>query len=165
MEEMTNMRLTPDEYGCMLTLAGKSRAEDCFTHCGAVALDKNKRVLGVAYNGLKAGMTIPEWMKLPENRILKNDFMLHAENNLFAMVKKDECDVLYLNISPCHSCCKIIAAHNVRRIVYMKEYHRCNKFKEFLSFYGIEYHELPITSKQNILNYLSNKNNFPELEI
>jgi len=164
-EELLSInRLTVDEYGCMLTLAGKSRAEDYFTHCGAVALNKNKRVLGVAYNGLKAGYDIPSWMKLPENRIRKNDYMLHAENNLFAMVKKDECDVLYLNISPCHPCCRIIAANNVRKVVFIKEYHRCNKYIEFLGFYGIEYMELPKKSKENIKEYLLNKSNFEELE-
>jgi deoxycytidylate deaminase len=156
-------RLSIEEYGCMLSLIGKGRSEDCFTHTSGVAISKDKRILGISYNGLKAGMQIPNWMKLQENRAKKSDFYLHAEDNLFSLVKRGECDLLCLNISPCISCCRTIAANNVRRVVYLKEYHRCNKFKEFLAFYDIDYAELPIISKQNIRRYLLDDRNFEEL--
>lgn len=164
MTQLLKNRLTIEEYGCMLTLAGKSRAEDYFTHCGACALDKNKRVLGISYNGLKKGFDIPAWMKLSENRILKNKYTIHAENNLFAMVKKDECDILCLNLSPCFKCMSIIAANEVRRVVYLKEYHRDQEFKEFFDFYKIEYQELSKDSKDKIKHYITTQSNFPELD-
>jgi len=158
-----NNRLSIEEYGCMLTLAGKSRAEDYFTHCGACAIDVNKRVLGISYNGLKKGFKIPDWMKEHEKRLLKNKFMIHAENNLFAMVKKDECDTLCLNLSPCEPCSKIIVANGVNKVYYLKEYHREQTFKEIFDFYKVEYHELSSSCKLNIKNYLTDMNNFPEL--
>lgn len=156
-------RLSIDEYGCFLALVGKSRSEDYFTHCSAVGLTKDKRVIGISYNGLKAGMEVPDWMKLEENREKKSDYYLHAESNLFSLIKNDECETIYLNISPCLACSRIIAAHNVKRVVYLKEYHRCNKFKEFFDFYSIKYEELSKKSKNNILNYVLDARNFEEI--
>ena len=156
-------RLNIYEYGCMLTLVGKSRSEDYFTHASAVGISKDKRILGIAYNGLKAGQEVPEWMQLEENRQKKTAYYLHAEDNLFALVKKDECHTLCVNISPCLPCCKVIAANGVKMVVYIKEYAKCNGFKEFFKFYGISYEELPVRSKQKIKEYLTNMANFPEL--
>ena len=158
------MRLSIDEYGCFLSLVGKSRSEDYFTCCSAVGITKDKRVIGISYNGLKAGMTVPEWMKLEQNREKKSDYYLHAESNLFSLIKNDECNTIYLNISPCLACSRLIAAQNVKKVVYLQEYHRCNKFKEFFDFYGIEHYELSRDGKDNILNYLADQSNFKELE-
>ncbi len=164
MEKILNNRLTIEEYGCMLSLIGKGRSEDYFTHTSGVAISKDKRVLGISYNGLASGMSVPEWMKEEKNRAKKSDFYLHAEDNLFAMIKRGECELLCLNISPCISCCRLIVANNVKRIVYLKEYHRCNKFKEFFKFYNIKCEELPANGKHKIRKYLDNKKNFEELE-
>lgn len=157
-------RLTIEEYGCMLSLVGKGRSEDYFTHTSGVAISKDKRILGISYNGLKSGMEVPEWMKLEENREKKSNYYLHAEDNLFSLVKRGECYLLCLNISPCISCCRTIAANEVKKVVYLKEYHRCYKYKEFFEFYGIECYEVPSASKLKIKNYLSNQNNFAELK-
>ncbi len=156
-------RLNIEEYGCFLSLAGKSRSEDYFTQCSAVAIDKNKRILGISYNGLSHGMEIPEWMKLEENREKKSEYYLHAESNLFSLIRGSECDLICLNISPCIACSRIIVSHNVRKVVYLKEYHRCNKFKEFFDFHNVKYEELSKQSKDKILTYIKNTDNFKEL--
>lgn len=156
-------RLTIEEYGCMLSLIGKGRSEDCFTRTSGVAISKDKRVLGISYNGLKSGMKVPTWMKDPNNRAEKSDYYLHAEDNLFSLIKKGECDLLCLNISPCISCCRTIAANEVKHVVYLKKYHRCDKFTEFFKFYGIDCREMSVTSKSNISRYLSRQSNFEEL--
>lgn len=156
-------RLTVDEYGCHLTLAGKSRSEDPHTRCCAVGMRKDKSILGISYNGLKAGFELPEWMKLEENRHKKSELFIHAEDNLFRFVKDDDCDTVYINLSPCMACAKRIVAQKVRRVVYLKEYHSCKKFKEIFDFYGILYEELSQSSKDKIWEYMSDKNNFPEL--
>jgi deoxycytidylate deaminase len=156
-------RLTIEEYGCMLSLIGKGRSEDYFTHTSGVAISEDKRIIGISYNGLKPGMIVPEWMKLSENRERKSEYYLHAEDNLFSLIKRGECHLLCLNISPCISCCRTIAANQVKHVVYLKEYHRCNKFKDFFDFYGIDCRELATENKNNISNYLLNKFNFEEL--
>ncbi len=156
-------RLNIEEYGCLLTLIGKSRSEDYFTHCSAVAISKEKRILGISYNGLTHGMEVPEWMKLEENREKKSDYYIHAESNLFSLLEKDKCELICLNISPCIRCCNTIAAHSVKRVVYLKEYPKCDKFKGFFDFHKIEYKELERESKNKIHSYLTNFDNFKEL--
>jgi deoxycytidylate deaminase len=160
---MNYNRLTIEEYGCLLSLVGKSRSEDYFTHCSAVAIGKDKRILGISYNGLSHGMEVPEWMKLEENREKKSDYYIHAESNLFSLLNRGECELICLNISPCIRCCNTIAAHSVKRVVYLKEYPKCNKFKGFFDFHKINYEELNLKSKNKILNYLTSMDNFKEL--
>lgn len=159
---MTN-RLSWDEYGCLLALMAKSRSVDKFTRVGGVALDEKGRVIGVSYNGLKSGMETPDWMNLEENRAKKSEFFIHSESNLCALLKINECHTICLTISPCIKCCQAIAALNIKRVVYISEYKKCNKFKEFFDFYGIEHKELNEVEKNNIKNYFTNLKNFEEL--
>jgi deoxycytidylate deaminase len=156
-------RLTFDEYGCLLALMAKSRSEDEFTKIGGVALDKNGRVLGVSYNGLKSGQIMPDWMKLEENRERKSDLFIHCESNLCALLRKGECHTLCLTQSPCIKCCQQICALDIQKVVYLTEYKKCGKFKDFLNFHNIDYYELSRLSKDKILNYIRNQNSFPEL--
>lgn len=157
------MRLSFDEYGCLLALVGKCRSEDFFTRIGGAAFNANHRVLGVAYNGLKPGQVMPEWMKLEENRDKKSDLFIHCESNLCALLTKGQCKTIYLTQSPCIKCCQNIAALDIQRVVYLKEYKRCNKFKDFLTFHHVDYQELINESKQKILEYLKDLKNFEEL--
>jgi len=161
--ESNNKRLSFDEYGCLLALAGKSRSEDVFTRIGGAAFDPNNRVLGVAYNGLKPGQIMPDWMKLEENRPRKSDLFIHCESNLCAFLRVNECKTIYLTQSPCIKCCQQIAALNIERVVYLKEYKKCDKYKEFLTFHNIEFKELDTQSKGNILAYLQDSSNYEEL--
>lgn len=157
-------RLSWEEYGCLLALMGKSRSEDSHTRVSAVALNKNGRVLGVSYNGLTPGKHFPEWMRKEENRAKKGEIMIHAEANLCAMLKHGECHTVCLTISPCIGCCQNLVSLDVKRVIYLKEYHRCDKFKEFFRFHGVEYFELSKTSKKRIADYIKNNLNFTELD-
>lgn len=158
------MRLSRLEYGCYLALAAKSRSEDPFTKVGAVALSKDNRVLGTAYNGLKPGAKVEPWMLREENRARKSDLFIHAESNLCALLRKGECYTICLTQSPCIKCCQNIAALDIKTVVYLQEYTKCNLFKEFFSFHGVQYFELDPVSKNNIKQYIKDFSNFFELE-
>lgn len=155
-------RMSFDEYGCFLAMAAKTRSEDPHTKVGAVAFSSDYRILGSAYNGLKPKAKIPEWMKDNEKRDKKGNLFIHAESNLCALLKKGECHTICITQSPCIKCCQTIAATGISKVVYLKEY-RCQEFKEFFDFHQIEYIELPPSSKQKILDYIKNLNNFSEL--
>lgn len=148
-------RLTFDEYGCLLALVAKSRSEDPFTQVGVCALDEEGRVLGTGYNGLLPGRVLESWMFLEENRERKSDLFIHAESNLFSRLKRNECYSLYLTLTPCIKCCQNIAALNIKRVVYLAEYEKCNKYKDFLSFYDIDFFELNPISKIKIKSFLN----------
>ncbi len=156
-------KLSWDEYGCFLALVGKSRSVDPFTKIGGSAFNFENRVLGVSYNGLKSGVDMPEWMKLEENRAKKSDLFIHCESNLCSLLTRNDCKTIYLTQSPCIKCCQNIAALNIERVVYLKEYKKCDKYKEFLFFHNIKYEELSKHGKDNLLNYIKNINNFEEL--
>lgn len=156
------MRLSKEEYGCLLALAAKSRSEDPHTKIGAVALSADNRVLGTAYNGLKPGRYVEEWMTKEENREAKGDVFIHAEANLCALLRKGECHTICLTQSPCIKCCQNIAALDIVRVVYLKEY-SCKKFKNFFEFHGVEYFQLSFESKQRIADHIRNFSNFTEL--
>jgi len=156
-------RLSWDEYGCFLALVGKSRSIDPHTRIGGSAFSSENRVLGVSYNGLKSGMELPDWMTLEENRAKKGDLMLHCESNLCSLLTRNQCTTIYLTQSPCIKCCQNIAALNIQRVVYLKEYKNCGKFKEFLEFHRIQFEQLNSDSKKNILNYIKDTSNFDEL--
>ena len=156
-------RLTFDEYGCLLALCAKSRSIDPHTRIGGSAFDLHNQVRAVAYNGLKSGVELPDWMKLEENREKKADLFIHCESNLCALITKNECKTLYLTHSPCIKCCQNICALNIERVVYLKEYKNCGKFKEFLDFHGIKYEELNKDSKNRIFDYIGDYKNFEEL--
>jgi deoxycytidylate deaminase len=147
-------RLSKDEYGCLLALSASTRSEDPHTRVGAAAMTVEGRIIGLSYNGLKSGMIKPSWMDEEENRQRKGELMIHAEQNIVSLIKRGECHTLYLTISPCIGCCNTIASHEIKRVVYLKEYHRCSKFKDFLSFYGIKYEELDIKGKNNIISHI-----------
>jgi len=158
-----SQRLTKDQYSCFLALVAKSRSEDPHTKIGAVAISEDNRVLASSYNGLKSGFELEKWMFLEENREKKADYFIHAEANLCALLKKDECHTIALTQSPCIRCCQQIGSLNIKRVIYIKEYERCSKFKDFFKFYNIEYMELPKESKQRILEYIKDSNNYKEL--
>lgn len=157
------MRLTFDEYGCLLALCGKSRSIDPHTRIGGSAFGFNNEVCGVAYNGLKPGADLEEWMKLEENREKKADLFIHCESNLCALLTRGKCRTIYLTQSPCIKCCQNIAALNIQRVVYIKEYKKCDKFKEFLSFHKVKFERLSKESRDKVFDYVKDLNNFEEL--
>jgi dCMP deaminase len=95
------------------------------SHCqrakvGAVIV-KNKNVVSYGYNGTPAGMdntcedgdtTRPETVHAEMNAILK------AAKSGYAV----DSSTLYLTLSPCKECAKLILQSGINRVVYDKEY-------------------------------------------
>ena len=76
-----------------------------------------------------------------EKLLVSKQTVLHAESNALAFagrygISTDGCD-LYITLSPCIECSKLIIQHGIRRVVYLEEY-RCNKGLDFLKKHGIE---------------------------
>ena len=49
---------------------------------------------------------------------------------------------LYVTISPCHECAKIIIQSGIKRVVYLEDYHRedtANMAKYLFRMCGVEY--------------------------
>lgn len=96
------------------------------SHCkrkqvGAV-LVKDDRIVACAYNG-----TIPGTSNCCEDdKGNTNEFVLHAEQNIFTFCNREglstnNCD-LYITMSPCKTCSKLIASAGIKRVFYSEEY-------------------------------------------
>ncbi len=101
---------------------------------------KNNQIISDGYNGTPAGYdnnceyeTRFGWETRPE--------VLHAESNALMKLAKNTNSSLgstiYLTISPCFECAKLIIQAGVSRVVYSKEY-RITKGIEFLKQFNID---------------------------
>lgn len=92
------------------------RSEDPFYQVGAVALNHEGRILGTAYNGLVRELDMPEvfW----DNKELRKPYIVHAEQNLCALLRRGEAHTVAVTLEPCNDCLRLLAAHGVRRVLY-----------------------------------------------
>lgn len=129
-------RISWDEYAIKLATVASMRSEDPYRKVGACALDYNNRVLGVAYNGLKSGINVPEsfW----KDRDKRRPFMIHAEANILSLFKKGECKTLAVTCMPCSSCAQLIVANDIKRVIYEDVYNHDEAGIDILKFYNIE---------------------------
>jgi len=98
---------------------------------------KNKMIISDGYNGTPTGF---------EN-ICEDDenytkwYVLHAEANAImkvsASTQSSEGATLYITLSPCRECSKLIFQSGIKRVVYHKEYKDTSGL-EFLKKGGIE---------------------------
>jgi dCMP deaminase len=104
-------------------------------------LVKDGNVISFGYNGTPAGMD----NGCEENNVTKDE-VIHAEMNSILKAAKSGNSVdgstLYLSLSPCQNCCKLIIQSGIKRVVYLQDY-RDLKPVEFLSqFVKVEKHEI-----------------------
>ena len=115
------------------------------SHCtrskvGAV-LVKDGNVISFGYNGTPAGMD----NACEENNVTKDE-VIHAEMNAILKAAKSgnavDGSTLYLSLSPCQNCCKLIIQSGIKRVVYLEGY-RDLKPIEFLSkFIQVEKYDI-----------------------
>lgn len=113
-----------------------SRSEDLHKKVGACILNKEGRVLSVGYNGLtsKHVVDVDFW----ENRDYRRDYVIHAEVNALALIKKqDEPYLIATTLLPCSHCAINIACYGIKIVVYNEEYEKDQKAKDIFKFYNI----------------------------
>lgn len=132
---MSAPRISWEEYSLRIAQVASMRSEDPFKKVGACALDKNNRVIGVAYNGLASGIVVEEsfW----KDRDARRPYMIHAEANLLSLFKRGECQLLACTLLPCSSCATMIASYDIKRVIYSETYHHDDKALDIFKFYQI----------------------------
>jgi dCMP deaminase len=126
-------RLSIERYAMELAFVASRRSEDPFRQVGAVALDKNNRVIGTAYNGLAAGKkSSPSFWQDREKR---RKFMFHAEQNLCSLFKRGEVTTVAVTTMPCNECSTLLASHGVKHVLYNDDYP--SEAPEILKFHGL----------------------------
>lgn len=97
------------------------RSQDPHTKVGAVIV-KDGVIVGTGYNGAPRGFKYRfDWYSNE-----KYDYVIHAEMNAIANaqsvgVSVVGCDI-YLTLSPCHDCIKLLIQNQIKNVYYLEEY-------------------------------------------
>jgi len=146
---MTIERPAFDDIFMELAVNLAKRSHCIKRHVGAV-LTKDTRIISIGYNGPPAGThnCDEEWPQTGCPRSSKGScsLALHAEQNaiLYAVKNKTSVDgsTLYVTLSPCLSCARIIYAMGIEKVVYLKSYAAYKGLQEdegleFLKRFGV----------------------------
>jgi dCMP deaminase len=100
------------------TISKHSKAER--KKVGAV-LVKNNRIISIGYNGMPSGFD----NTCEENNITKKE-VIHAESNCITKCARStetsEGATLYVTLSPCMECSKLIIQSGIKEVIYKDEY-------------------------------------------
>ena len=125
------------------------------SHCvkiqvGAV-LTKDTRIVSLGYNGPPAGThnCDMEWPKEGCPRDSKGgcSLALHAEQNAIIYASKNNVPLencsIYVTLSPCLACARIIYASGIKRVIYLNSYGEYKKIGsdegvDFLKKFGVD---------------------------
>lgn len=120
--------LSWDEYFMTFAKVASQKSKDPSTKVGACIVDKEKRVVGLGYNGFPKKC---DDNKLPMDR--KGDFLdtkyayvVHAEPNAILNSTKETKDCkMYVTLFPCNECAKLIIQAGINEVIYLD-----NKYKD-----------------------------------
>lgn len=98
---------------------------------------KDKMIISDGYNGTPTGFE----NFCEDDQGYTKWYVLHAEANAIAKVSSSTQSTngatLYITLSPCKECCKLIFQSGIKRVVYNKKY-RDTSGLEFLEKAGVE---------------------------
>lgn len=133
-----NKVMSWDQYFINICNVVKLRSPDPSLSVGCVLVSmKNNNIISCGYNGLKRGISDHiDW----SDREFIHSIILHAEINCLLTANNllNESLKMYINVSPCAQCVKLLASANVNKIIYLNDYKDIEKVKKLCEFYNIE---------------------------
>jgi dCMP deaminase len=149
--KFTNMnRPAFDDIYMELAVNLAKRSHCIKRHVGAV-LTKDTRIISIGYNGPPSGThnCDEQWPDVGCPRDSKGgcSLAIHAEQNaiLYAVKNKTSVDgaTLYITLSPCLACSRIIYSMGILRVIYLNSYAEfkglpADEGVEFLQKFGVE---------------------------
>lgn len=124
-----------------MALVVKERSPDLRTQVGAVIVDKDKRIVSTGYNGTPAGFddSFIDWFDKS-----KHPYIIHAEANAIAYARRSlKGCTIYVTLSPCPECAKMIVQHKIKRVVFANHRDANNFSLDFFKQCGVDYELLP----------------------
>lgn len=131
-----SQRIDWNNYFLEIAKVVSIKSPDTHTKVGCVLVSKiNNRIMGTGYNGLISGSNDDiDW----NDREMIRKYVIHAEMNcLIYSGKINEPCKLYITISPCKDCIKLIASYNIKDIYYREQYRDFENTLQVCEFYGI----------------------------
>lgn len=115
-----------DDYFMSIAFLSAMRSKDPNTQVGATIVNRDKRIVGIGYNGFPRGCSDDElpWDREAEDPLdTKYPFVCHAEMN--AILNKNSADVngcsIYVALFPCNECTKLIIQSGITEVIYLSD--------------------------------------------
>lgn len=124
MNQNVSKHISWDEYFMGVSILSALRSKDPNTKVGACIVNKNKRIVGIGYNGFPVGCSDLEFPWDREGSFLhtKYPFVVHAEANaILNSTTSLEGATIYVSLFPCHECSKLIIQSGIKEIVYLSD--------------------------------------------
>ncbi len=113
--------LSWDEYFMSMAHLSAKRSKDPSTQVGACIVNKDKRVVGLGYNGFPRGCDddIYPWERNGDLLDTKYPFVVHAElNAILNSIQNLAGCTIYVSLFPCNECAKAIIQAGITKVVY-----------------------------------------------
>lgn len=114
-----------DEYFMGVALISARRSKDPNTQVGACIVDKDKRIVGIGYNGFPNGCSDDElpWQNKGDFLSTKYPYACHAELNaiLNSIGKELKGCKIYSTLFPCNECAKAIIQCGINEVIYLSD--------------------------------------------
>ena len=123
-----------------------AKLSTCISKQVASLLIKDNRILAMGYNGTTVGMKhcteiFDSNFDREKHHLWSNQNELHAEQNMISFCAKNgiktEGTTIFLTISPCIHCAKIIVASGIKEIYYIELYDKDTSGVDFLVDNGV----------------------------
>ena len=118
--------LSWDEYFMAVAQLSAMRSKDPGTQVGACIVNRNKRIIGIGYNGFPVGCSddLLPWGREGAYLETKYPYVCHAEMNAITNASnKPDLDggSLYVSLFPCNECAKLIVQVGLKEVVYLSD--------------------------------------------
>lgn len=130
-------RPTKDQYFMAIAEVVKTRSPDPKTQVGAVLVDSKYRLVSTGFNGSPSDFDDEsiDWLDRPS----VYPICVHAEMNaiLYASSRYEN-SILYVTLSPCSECIKLVAASGIKRVIFKDKYRDFDKVKVLADSFDIQ---------------------------
>lgn len=119
--------ITWDEYFMGVAELSAKRSKDPNTRVGACIVNKEKRIIGIGYNGFPSKLSDDEFPWAREGNLseTKYPYVVHAEMNaLLNATTPVKGATVFVTLFPCHECVKMLIQSGIEEIVYKEEKYR-----------------------------------------
>ncbi|XP_013785045.1 deoxycytidylate deaminase-like isoform X1 [Limulus polyphemus] len=138
------------DYFMAIAFLSAMRSKDPNSQVGACVVNKEKKIVGIGYNGMPNGCSDDDlpWNREADNILdTKYPYVCHAEMN--AILNKNSADLkdctIYVALFPCNECAKLIIQSGIKEIVYLSDkYHNDYKMvasRQLLDMAGVKYRQ------------------------
>jgi len=115
-----------DDYFMAVAQLSALRSKDPNTQVGACIINRNRRIIGIGYNGFPSGCSDDElpWGREGDFLDTKYPYVCHAEMNAITNASnKGDLDggAVYVSLFPCHECAKLIVQVGIKEVVYLSD--------------------------------------------